>query len=282
MRAATLISSLSLSVRAGAQAGIVAKIERSEALEFAEAILEVSDAIMIGRGSLGSEIGDAALPPVQKRLIKLARSKNKVVIIANQMMASMINNPIPSRAEVFDVSNAVLDGTDAVMLSEETAIGDHPDLAISAMGRICREAEKQTKAKRSGHRMHLQFFGVDEAIAMATMYTANHLKVKAIAALTESGATPLLMSRMSSSTPIYAMTDHVETRRRVMLYRGVAPVSFKCSTTDHAELNREVVDELLRRGAVRKDDLVLITKGDLMGVHGNTNAMKIVKVGNLL
>jgi len=267
---------------AGGHGGIVAKMERAEALDRAEEIIAASDSIMIARGDLGVEIGDAALPPVQKRLIQQARCMNRVVITATQMMESMIENPIPTRAEVFDVANAVLDGTDAVMLSAETAAGRYPDKAISAMDRICIEAEKQPVAMVSDHRIHSQFTHIDEAIAMATMYVANHLNVKAIAALTESGSTPLWMSRISSGIPIYALTRHVETRRKVTLYRGVYPVSFNVATQDHAEANREAIDELLRRGAVREGDLVIITKGDLMGVHGGTNAMKIVKVGELV
>ncbi len=267
---------------AGGHGGIVAKIERAEALPVVEEIIAASDVIMIARGDLGVEIGDAALPPVQKHLIQLARKMNRVVITATQMMESMIENPIPTRAEVFDVANAVLDGTDAVMLSAETASGKYPDKAIQAMDRVCIEAEKQRIALQSDHRIHTQFTYIDEAIAMATMYTANHLNVKAIAALTESGSTPLWMSRISSGIPVYALTSQVETRRRVTLFRGVYPVSFDVQTTDHAEVNREAIDELLRRGAVREGDFVIITKGDLMGVHGGTNAMKIVKVGELV
>ncbi len=267
---------------AGGHAGIVAKIERADALENVEEIIEASDVIMIARGDLGVEIGDAALPPVQKHLISLGRTMNKVVITATQMMESMIHSHIPTRAEVFDVANAVLDGTDAVMLSAETATGKYPDKAIAAMDRVCREAEKQRIATHSDHRIDSTFAHMDEAIAMASMYTANHLGVKAIAALTESGATTLWMSRISSRIPIYALTSHVETRRKVTMYRGVCPVSFEVSSKDHAEINKEAVDELLRRGAVRDGDLVIITKGDLMGVMGGTNALKIVRVGEMV
>lgn len=267
---------------AGGHGGIVAKIERAEALDCIEEIVDASDVIMIARGDLGVEIGDASLPPIQKRLISLGRSMNRVVITATQMMESMIENQIPTRAEVFDVANAVLDGTDAVMLSAETATGKFPDKAIAAMDRICREAEKQRQVSQSDHRIHTEFKFIDEAIAMSTMYTANHLKVKAIVALTESGSTTLWMSRIGSGIPIFAFTGHVDTRRKVTLYRGVVPVSFDITTTDHAELNMEVVDELKRRGTVREGDLVIITKGDLAGVMGGTNAMKIVKVGELV
>ncbi|MDH5407670.1 MAG: pyruvate kinase [Gammaproteobacteria bacterium] len=267
---------------AGGHGGIVAKIERAESLDVVEEIIEASDVIMIARGDLGVEIGDASLPPVQKRLIQLGRSMNKVVITATQMMESMITSHIPTRAEVFDVANAVLDGTDAVMLSAETASGKYPDKAIAAMDRICREAEKQRITTHSDHRINTEFGRIDEAIAMATMYTANHLGVKAIAALTESGSTALWMSRISSGIPIYALTSHVETRRKVTLYRGVYPVSFEPTTgKDHGEVNREAVDELLRRGTVRDGDLVILTKGDMMGTMGGTNAMKIVRVGEM-
>jgi pyruvate kinase len=259
----------------------VAKIERAEALNNIEEIIEASDVIMIARGDLGVEIGDAALPPVQKNLIQTARMMNRVVITATQMMESMIENQIPTRAEVFDVANAVLDGTDAVMLSAETAAGKYPDKAIAAMDRVCKEAEKSRTATRSDHRINTEFQRIDEAIAMASMYTANHLKVKAIAALTESGSTTLWMSRISSGIPIYALTSHVATRRKVTLYRGVYPVSFTVGeeSQDPIEINREAVEELLRRGAVREGDLVVVTRGDVMGVNGGTNVMKILRVG---
>ena len=266
---------------AGGDGDIVSKIERAESLDVIEEIIEASDVIMIARGDLGVEIGDAGLPPVQKHLIQLGRKMNKVVITATQMMESMIYSHIPTRAEVFDVANAVLDGTDAVMLSAETASGKYPDKAIAAMDRICREAEKQRISTHSDHRINTVFGRIDEAIAMATMYTANHLGVKAIAALTESGSTTLWMSRISSGIPIYALTSHVGTRRKVTLYRGVYPVSFEPVGKDHSEVNREAVDELLRRGTVRDGDLVILTKGDMMGEMGGTNAMKIVRVGDM-
>ncbi len=266
---------------AGGKGGLIAKIERAEAVQNIEEIIKVSDVVMIARGDLAVEIGDAAVPPVQKRIIRLARNMNKVVITATQMLESMIENSVPTRAEVSDVANAVLDGTDAVMLSAETAKGKYPVAAVAAMDRVCRVAEQEREVMHSQHRMDRVFSRVDEAIAMATMYTANHLPVKAIAALTESGATALWMSRISSGVPIYALTGHVETRRKVTLYRGVYPVAFEITTSDHATLNREAIDELRRRGAVRDGDLVIITKGDLTGVLGGTNAMKIAVVGNL-
>jgi len=267
---------------AGGKAGIVSKIERAEALECIDEIIEASDAIMIARGDLGVEIGDAELPAVQKLLIKRAREMNRIAITATQMMESMIVNPIPTRAEVFDVANAVLDGTDAVMLSGETATGKYPDKVVAAMGRICESAEQQRTAKVSDHRINQTFQRVDEAIAMASMYTANHLNVKAIAALTESGSTTLWMSRISSGIPIYALTRHEETCRKVSLYRGVYPVQFPTIQTSHAEANMRVVDLLKSQGVVADGDLVIITKGDLMGVQNGTNAMKIVRVGEMV
>ncbi|GMQ96859.1 MAG: pyruvate kinase [Gammaproteobacteria bacterium] len=267
--------------KAGGQGDIVAKIERAEALANIEEIIEAADVVMIARGDLGVEIGDAELPGVQKRIIHDGRSMNRIVITATQMMQSMVENQLPTRAEVLDVANAVLDGTDAVMLSAETSVGHYPGKVIAAVDRICRGAERQRAAMKSSHRMDQSFDQIDEAIAMASMYTANHLGVSAIIALTESGSTTKWMSRISSGIPIYAMTPRIETRRRVTLYRGVYPVSFEPGSKDHALVNKEAIDELVRRGVVRDGDLVVITKGDLTGVTGGTNAMKIVRVGEL-
>ncbi|MEX2162963.1 MAG: pyruvate kinase [Sulfuricaulis sp.] len=266
---------------AGGHGGIVSKIERAEAIENIEEIVRASDVIMIARGDLAVEIGDAAVPPIQKRIIRMARKLNKITITATQMMESMIENSLPTRAEVSDVANAVLDGTDAVMLSAETAVGKHPVAAVAAMDRVCRVAEMEEEATHSEHRMSVTFERVDEAIAMATMYTANHLDVKAIIALTESGGTPLWMSRISSGVPIYALTRQLETGRKMSLFRGVCPVVFDPGTSDHAIINQEAVEELRRRGAVRDGDQVIITKGDLSGIMGGTNTMKIVTVSKL-
>lgn len=266
---------------AGGNGGIIAKIERAEAVKAIEEIIQAADAVMVARGDLGVEIGDAAVPPIQKRIIKLARQMNKVTITATQMMESMIESPIPTRAEVSDVANAVLDGTDAVMLSAETAAGNYPVAAVAAMDRVCKVAEQQEEALLQERRVSYQHVErVDQAIALASMYTANNLGVKAIASLTESGATTLWMSRISSTVPIYALTGQAETRRKVTLYRGVYPVAFQITTSDHATLNREALDELRRRGSVRDGDMVIITKGDLSGVLGGTNAMKIAVVGS--
>ncbi len=262
---------------AGGRGGIVAKVERAEALRAVDDIIHAADAVMVARGDLGVEIGDAELPAVQKHLIKRTRELNAVAITATQMMQSMIQSPIPTRAEVFDVANAVLDGTDAVMLSAESSVGKYPVKVVEALDRICQEAEKSVT--RSGHRIDSLFARVDEAIAMAAMYTANHLRVRAIAALTESGSTVKWMSRISSGIPIHAMTRFEATRRKVTLFRGVYPVSFDVSSTDVNVVNREMVEELKRRGTVEDGDLVIVTKGDRRGVEGQTNIMKIMRVG---
>lgn len=267
---------------AGGHGGIVAKIERAEAVDNFEEIVRAADVIMVARGDLGVELGDAALPPIQKRLIKIARDMNRVVITATQMMESMIENAIPTRAEVSDVANAVIDGTDAVMLSAETAAGKHPIAAVSAMDRVCKVAEQTREVTRSEHRLDIKFGRIDEAIAMASMYSANHLPVRAIASLTESGSTALWMSRISSGVPIYAMTPHVSTRRKVTLYRGVYPVNFVNPSDNPEEVLNEAVDELRRRSAVRDGDIVILTIGEPLAKPGGTNTMKIVRVGELI
>ncbi|MDX1442512.1 MAG: pyruvate kinase [Gammaproteobacteria bacterium] len=266
---------------AGSRAGIIAKIERTEAVENIESIIEVSDAVMIARGDLAVEIGDAELPAVQKKIIHAARDLNAVVITATQMMESMIANPVPTRAEVLDVANAVMDGTDAVMLSAETAAGKYPVKTVEAMARVCLGAEKQRMVQRSKHRLDSHFERIDEAIAMAAMYTANHLGVKAIVALTESGSTALWMSRIRSGIPIFAMTRHETTRRRVTLYRGVYPVAFDVL---HAETHKVLADAsnvLVDRRIVEDGDFVIFTKGDFKGISGGTNAMKILRIGEI-
>ncbi len=267
---------------AGGHGSIVSKIERAEALDVIDEIIEASDAIMVARGDLGVEIGDAELPAVQKDLIAKARSMDRVVITATQMMESMIDNSIPTRAEVFDVANAVHDGTDAVMLSGETAAGKFPIETVEAMGRICEAAEQHPKAKVSDHRMQLTFGRVDEAIAMATMYTANHLDVDGIAALTESGSTVLWMSRISSGIPIYAMTRHQQTRRKVTLYRGVYPTSIDFDKVGDYNVSSTVAGLLKDKGIVEDGNRIIITRGDSLGDEGGgTNAMKVVTIGNI-
>lgn len=266
---------------AGGSAGIIAKIERAEAITNIEEITRAADAVMVARGDLGVEIGDAELPSAQKLIIRIAKKLNKPVITATQMLESMITNTIPTRAEVSDVANAVLDGTDAVMLSGETAVGKYPDKAIAAMNRICLSAEKSLNTEPHYRHIEPQFKYVDEAIAMATMYTANHLDIKAIIALTESGTTPLWMSCVKSSIPIYGLSRHLTTQRRMALYRGVYPIPFDATHIDRRVLNQTAVHELQLRGIIKEGDLVILTKGDLIGIHGRTNALKIFTVGVL-
>lgn len=279
--AADVEEARSLLRAAGGHGGIVSKIERAEAVEAIEEITQASDAVMIARGDLAVEIGDAAVPPIQKRIIRVARKMNKVAITATQMLESMIESSVPTRAEVSDVANAVLDGTDAVMLSAETARGKHPVAAVAAMDRVCRVAEQQEESINAQFRREVTFQHVDQAIATATMYVANHLPVTAIAALTESGSTALWLSRIISTVPIYALTRHVNTSRRVTLYRGVHPVSFSNVSADPISVMREAVDELSRRGAVHSHDLVILTIGEPLSKPGGTNTMKIVRVGDL-
>ncbi|MFK8016485.1 MAG: pyruvate kinase [Gammaproteobacteria bacterium] len=263
---------------AGGEGFVVAKIERAEAVENLDEILLACDVAMVARGDLGVEIGDAELPGVQKTIISRARALNRVTITATQMMESMITNPIPTRAEVSDVANAVIDGTDAVMLSAETATGAHPIKAVQSMARICEAAERQRVTQISQHRVERSFDLVDEAIAMATMYTANHFDVKAIVALTESGSTTLWLSRIRSGRPIYAFTRHEATRRRVTLYRGVYPVPFDVKKVDERNLTRHIAEELIAQGVVARGERVILTRGALSGISGKTNTMKIIEV----
>ena len=277
--AADMLEARSLVKEAGGFAWLVAKIERAEALTELSEIISASDAVMVARGDLGVEIGDAELPGWQKRIIKQAREQNRMVITATQMMESMITSPIPTRAEVLDVANAVMDGTDAVMLSAETATGKHPVKVVEAMARVCEGAERTAPLlarERRGLESH--FKRTDEAIAMATTWTAQNMHAEAIVALTESGSTALLMSRTDTTIPIYALTRHERTRRRMALCRGVYPVDFTPTQLDTLAPVREAVDCLVNQKRLKKDDRVLMTQGDFTG-PGGTNTMKIVKVG---
>ncbi|MGH8179617.1 MAG: pyruvate kinase [Steroidobacteraceae bacterium] len=266
--------------QAGGDARIVAKVERHEAVSNLPGIIDAADVVMVARGDLGVEMGYAELTGLQKTIIHQTRSRNRVVITATQMMESMIQNPVPTRAEVSDVANAVMDGTDAVMLSAETAAGRYPVKAVEAMAQVIEGAEKyQLTHSRTRHRTEGQFKGTEEAIAMAVMYAANHLKVRAIVALTESGATPLWMSRIRSDIPIYAFTRHERTRRRVTIYRGVYPVIFDVtSSTSTGALYGALFSRLLELDLVKRKDLVILTKGELSGVQGGTNSMQILQV----
>ena len=266
----------------GTSIGTVAKIERTEAVANIDEIILASDAVMVARGDLSVEIGDAEVPAVQKHIIRRARFHNRPVITATQMMESMIESSVPTRAEVSDVANAVLDGTDAVMLSAETAVGKHPELVVAAVARACLGVEKHPIATKGSSVPEQHFSRPDEAIAVATMYTANHLNITAIIALTESGATPLWMSRIRTNIPVFGLSRLAKTRAKMSLFRGVYPLEFDVTILNRDEVNRSAVTELEKRGFVKKGDLVIITKGDHMGILGGTNALKIVQVGEVI
>lgn len=263
----------------GGQGRIVAKIERHESVHNLPAILDETDVVMVARGDLGVEMGYAELTGLQKTILHQARNKFRVAITATQMMESMIQNPVPTRAEVSDVANAVMDGTDAVMLSAETAVGRYPVKAVEAMAHVIAGAEKyQLAHARARHRNDGHFSRTDEAIAMAVMYTANHMRVRAIVALTESGSTALWMSRIRSDIPIYAFTRHAATSRRVTLYRGVYPVAFDVTQSDTAHVQASIFARLLELQLVEPGDHVIVTSGALTGVAGGTNSMHILEV----
>lgn len=264
---------------AGGEARIVAKIERVEAIENLTEIIKASDAIMVARGDLGVEVGYAELTSLQKHIIEESRKHRRIVITATQMMESMITSPIPTRAEVSDVANAVLDGTDAVMLSAESATGKYPVKAVAAMASVIQGAEKyETSHTHLRRSVDVILSRPDEAISMAVMYTANHLDVKAIIALTESGNTARWMSRIRSDIPIYAFTRHEGTRRRVTLYRGVYPVSFDIVHTSSHLVYPAIFKLLLDQKIVSDGDKVILTGGELSGVSGKTNSMTILQV----
>jgi len=266
---------------AGGKSMLMAKIERAEAIPALAGIIDASDAIMVARGDLSVEVGDAAVPGLQKRMINMARMKNRLVITATQMMESMITNPIPTRAEVSDVANAVLDGTDAVMLSAETAVGDYPVETIEAMARICLKAEgvdeDQTISRRSAAQ---KFTRIDQSIAMSALFAASHLKVKAIVALTQSGSTALWMSRLNAGVPIFALTPVPETLTKVTLFSGVHPIAFHSKAKVQSEEMHSAEEALIERGLVKEGDLVVITVGEAVGKAGHTNTMKIVRIGD--
>jgi pyruvate kinase len=278
-QAADVEEARSLLRAAGSDARIVAKIERSEAIPRLEEIVRASDAVMVARGDLGIEVGYAELTGLQKRILQVARSNDRVTITATQMMESMIQNPVPTRAEVSDVANAVLDGSDAVMLSGESAVGKYPARAVEAMAEVITGAEKyQLERYRGRDRFEGRVSTFDRAIAHAVMFTANHMDLGAIVALTESGSTPLWMSRIRSDIPIFAFTRHERTRRRVALYRGVYPIPFDITHTEPAALYRAISKELLDRGYVKAGDEIILTLGELSGVSGGTNTMKLLAV----
>ena len=266
---------------AGGNASIVAKIERAEAIDNLESIINASDAIMVARGDLGVEVGDAAVPGLQKRMIRMARAQNKLVITATQMMESMITSPIPTRAEVSDVANAVLEGTDAVMLSAETAAGQYPLETVQAVHRVVIEAEKEYFSHLHVQKLDQVFVKTDEALAAAAIYTAKHLKVKAIAALTQSGNAAQWLSRADAEVPIYALSPDKFARRKLTLHRGVYPYPIRQEDKNIDEILQEMEQVLLQQKVVNTGDLVLFTFGEPIGSLGGTNTLKIVKLGEM-
>lgn len=257
---------------------MIAKIERAEAIPLLQEILDASDGIMVARGDLAVEVGNAAVPGLQKRMIKMAKASNKLTITATQMMESMIVNAVPTRAEVSDVANAVLDGTDAVMTSAETAAGKYPVETVEAMSSICLEAENSESSMSEVDFLNVTFTRIDQSIAYGALFTAHHLGVKAIAALTESGSTALWMSRHNIKVPIFAITPNVATRQKAALYRNVRTFEL-AQSTDLEVVLKDVQDLLLKQGVVQKGDLIVVTWGEPLGQVGGTNALKILKVG---
>ncbi|WP_371379253.1 pyruvate kinase [Thalassotalea aquiviva] len=272
----------SLTEAAGSNARLVSKIERAEAVnneKVLDDIILASDIVMVARGDLGVEIGDAALVGKQKHIIARARQLDRVVITATQMMETMIHNPMPTRAEVMDVANAVLDGTDAVMLSAETAAGQFPVETVKAMSAVCEGAEKERSANTSKHRIDEKFFDVSETIALSAMYAANHLvNVKAIISLTESGKTAKVMSRITSGIPIFSLSRHYSSLCRSAIYRGVYPLFFDSTKISHENISAQALATVA--GSVlanlKDGDSVILTLGDVMETVGSSNTMKIL------
>jgi pyruvate kinase len=261
----------------GHKPGLIAKIERAEAIPKLEEILRASDGIMVARGDLAVEVGNAAVPALQKRMIKMAREFDKIVITATQMMESMISNPVPTRAEVSDVANAVLDGTDAVMLSAETAAGSYPLETVREMAQICVAAESGESVKLETDFIGKTFDHIDQSIAMGALFTAHHLGAKAIVAMTDSGSTALWMSRHLIQVPIYALTPNVASQRRMTLYRNVRPLLMSSSKDRDTALN-DAEAQLKKLGIVASGDVYAITCGEPMGAPGGTNMMKVCRV----
>lgn len=263
---------------AGSQARLVAKIERTEAIENLEEIIEASHAALVARGDLGVEIGDAELPFLQKQIIRKALHQNRVAITATQMMQSMVDNPIPTRAEVLDVANAVIDGTDAVMLSAETAVGKYPVEVVQAMDRVCLGAERHLEAQKENQQLNVRFHRIDQAIASAAMFLVKHVRVDAIVALTESGSTAQWLSRVRTSAPIYALSQTPASRRRMALYRGVYPIAHQPAGKKMEKVLRKAITMMLDRGFITVGDRVLLTMGDRLNNQGGTNTMRLIQV----
>jgi pyruvate kinase len=265
--------------KAGSNASLVAKIERTEAIKNLDEIIAASDVILIARGDLGVEIGDAELPGLQKQITNKAMDQNRIVITATQMMQSMIENPIPTRAEVLDVANAVLDGTDAVMLSAETAVGRFPVAVVEAMHRICLGAERHGDIDAEVTHLNVQFERIDQAIAMAAMFMATHVSVHGIVALTESGSTAQWLSRVRSAVPIFALSAVGASRRRMAMYRGVYPVALDSHSRNIEALLSDSIQMLLKKEYLKLGDRIILTMGEHAGREGGTNTLRLITVG---
>ncbi len=266
--------------KAGSRASVISKIERSEAIENLESIVDASDAVLVARGDLGVEIGDAELPGLQKRIISTSLKQNRVVITATQMLQSMIDNPVPTRAEVLDIANAVIDGSDAVMLSAETAVGQYPVKAVEAMHRICVGAERHLASSERDGKLNVRFERIDQAIAMAAMFTAQNVSVQAIVSLTQSGSTAKWLSRVSSPVPIFALSPDQDSRRKMALYKDVYPIEF---TWEKGISNSEIITQAIHclhaDGVLETGQRVIFTMGERQGKQGGTNAMRLLQVG---
>ncbi|MEP6633368.1 MAG: pyruvate kinase [Luteimonas sp.] len=263
----------------GSDAALVSKIERAEAIENLAEIVDASDVVMVARGDLGVEIGDAELPGLQKKIIRESLLRNRVVITATQMLQSMVDSPIPTRAEVLDVANAVIDGTDAVMLSQESAAGNYPVRAVEAMVRICVGAEKQFEADTDFEKAPRDVERADQAIAMATMFLSEHVGVRAIVAMTESGGTARFLSRFRSSVPIYGLSRHDRARRKMAMMRDVFPVDFDSRGMATREAARAALEAMFKAGLLAEGDRVIFTSGDHMENQGATNTLRLLQVG---
>jgi pyruvate kinase len=263
----------------GCDAALVSKIERAEAIENLGEIVDASDVVMVARGDLGVEIGDAELPGLQKKIIRESLARNKVVITATQMLQSMVDSPIPTRAEVLDVANSVIDGTDAVMLSQESAAGNYPLKAVEAMARICVGAEKQFAHDADFEQAQRGLERADQAIAMATMFLSEHIGVRAIVAMTESGGTARYLSRFRSHVPIFGLSRHDGARRRMALMRDVFPIDFDTRGLAPREAARDALEQMLDAGLLAEGDRVVFTSGDHMEHHGATNTLRLLQVG---
>ena len=264
---------------AGGHALTIAKIERVEAVAALEEILDSSDGLMVARGDLAVEVGDAAVPALQKRMIRMAREKNKLAITATQMMESMILAPTPTRAEVSDVANAVLDGTDAVMLSAETAVGSYPVHTVESMARICLAAERSMRITLDREFLDRIFTRIDQSIAMSSLFAAYHLNVKAVVALTSTGSTALWMSRLNCGIPIFALTQEPTSLSKMSLFRQVFPLLIDAVPDERDRMRHDVEQRLIKAGVVANGDLIVLTYGDHHGTSGGTNTMTIVRVG---